>query len=325
MDHGHHDGNTLNQLSLSKRFQLKALELAQQGTLGSLRTRKPSLQSAYALMVSLLDSPHIPFLVYGENGAGKRKHIDEYLVLHNFFCRLEFDESGVLRVLRGDFLGKGFARQLFTPHSKSSDLVYIDRLDLLDLELQDELIQALEMRKKLSQAGARIPRLIVGTDQALSLRVVRGDFRRELFQALTSVAVFLPSLCERSDDLPHIVQSLIGEITGREQSPPAWLLDAVGAYDWPGNITELRQMLQRTASFKADVDSWKIEDLPVTLRRGVQEFEPAKLKDLSRESKERDQIKSLLLKSGGNRDLASRELGMSRAQFLSKLVSLGLR
>src|SRR4051812_47889427 len=82
------------ELSVAKRFQMKAVELAKQGVFGSLRTRKGSLQNAYALVMSLLDNTSVPFLIYGEPGSGKRRHADELLTVHNFYRRLDGKEFG---------------------------------------------------------------------------------------------------------------------------------------------------------------------------------------------------------------------------------------
>ncbi len=106
--------------ALVERFQKRMVDLAKEGVFGGLRTRHRGLQTSYAHLLSLLDSPEVPLLFYGEEGSGKRRHVDELLQLHNFCRKLDNLPAGKLKVIRGDFANEGFT-QLFQDPTNRPD------------------------------------------------------------------------------------------------------------------------------------------------------------------------------------------------------------
>ncbi len=102
---------------LVERFQQRCVELARQGTLGSLRTRKASLQNSWAHLLSLLDQPNVPILIYGEKGSGKRKLVDEFVTLQNFCRRIGGHKESRLKVFSPSFLNEGFSQLFLDPHT----------------------------------------------------------------------------------------------------------------------------------------------------------------------------------------------------------------
>ncbi len=314
--------------SVARKFQLRAMELAKQGILGSLKTRKASLQNAYSLLVSLVDNTSVPFMIYGEKGAGKRRLVDEYLTVQNFYRRLSGKEMGHLKVLRGDSLNVGFSARLLPPAGHAGDLIYIENLDLLNSECQEELLSHLKERKKLHLSGVGLPRIIVGTEKALSIMVIRNEFSRELFQLLTAFAIFLPSLNERSEDFPHLIQSLGEEITGSFMTPPSWLVDLLSRQIWSENMDELKGLLKSGFARNSNLATWSHAELPEALqpvKKPRVRFDARLPDDIGVEVGERERFKQVLLAAGGNRDQAALRLGLNRVQFLQKLMSFGLR
>jgi DNA-binding NtrC family response regulator len=192
--------------SLAERFKKKTLELAREGYFGSLRTHHSQLQNSYANLIHLLDQSHIPILIFGETGAGKRRLVDEYFVLHNFYRRLDNLKQGQLRVYKSDFLSSGWTEFLTPKHNTSADLIYLENIEDLHKDRQRELLQFLKDRKKKAQTLQEVPRIVLGTEKALSLLVMQDKFIRELFYEITTFSIFLPSLQERSEDILCLIQ-----------------------------------------------------------------------------------------------------------------------
>jgi DNA-binding NtrC family response regulator len=314
--------------TLARRFQLRAIEMAKEGVLGSLRTRKASLQNSYALLLSLLDNTMVPILIFGEPGAGKRRHVDEFMVVHNFYRKLEGQSFGRLRVFRGDFVSEGFTAQFVAPFTNAADIIYLEACDRLNEKCQQELLEHLQLRRKFAETGLPQPRIVVGTDRALSILVLRKEFNRELFQALTAFALFLPSLNERSEDMLSLIQAFTEEMTGRVQVPPTWLVDTLSRPLWPGNLDDLKRLLRASFVKNPRLETWTVQDLPVEFRPNPprsQNFAQGRFEDVTTESRDRTRFKQALMSSGGDRDKAAREVGLSKEQFLKKIFALGLR
>ena len=316
----------LDQVSVSERFVLRVVELAKQGTLGSLRTRKASLQRSYGLLASLISKPWVPILFYGEPGSGKRRLVDEFLTVSNFYSRLEGREFGKLRVLNGAFCRPGFTEQLSSGQVRADDLCYIEAVDLLDASCQQELMTLLKAR---DQHGARtpLPRIIVGTERALSLMVLQNQFSRELFQCLTSFALFLPSLNERPEDMLHLLETIAEKLTKKSQRPPTWLVDLLASQLWGDNLDELEKLLASGLRRNPELARWTYADLPEYLKpSGLKgRFSPASPNDVSRQQGERLNLKRVLIAAGGDRELAAQDMGIAKSDLLKKMFALGLR
>jgi transcriptional regulator of acetoin/glycerol metabolism len=306
--------------SLARRFQQRLVEVARQGIFGKIRTRNAGLQSAYAHLISLLDSPEVPVLVYGGRGAGKRRHVDELFVMHNFHRRLSGQPEGKLKVYRGDFVTEGFSSLLSAPGAQAGDLLYLEGIDLLNAACQRELLEFLRRRKGFADKGLSLPRLVFGTERALSMLVILKEFDRELFTAITGFAVFLPNLQERAEDIPHLVQAFVEEFSGRVQTPPSWLVDFIGKQDWKANLEELASFLRQGLSRNSELAAWTPQDLPAV-------YQPRAAAPFVRwgESADADKLRSVLLAAKGDRRQGARTMGVPYADFLQMMLACGLR
>jgi transcriptional regulator of acetoin/glycerol metabolism len=310
---------------LAERFQRRAVDLARQGTLGkSLKTYVPALREAYVHWVGLLDSPEAPLLLYGEKGAGKRRHVEEYFYLHNLYENLKSQKTGQLRVFRGDFVSGGFTQLLATPQAQSEDMIYIEAVDKLDALAQAELLEHLKLRRQWAAQGIPMPRLIAGTERALSLMVVQGEFTRELFQALTSFAVFMPCLQERGQDLPHVVSEFLREISGQKLATPVWLVDLLSGRPFNENLDELKRLLRSLLARKPDPAAWTRDDILGPSRVAVS-FKSVLPPDASGEVLERSRIRKALARHDGDVARSAVELGLGRTELLQKMLVHGVR
>jgi DNA-binding NtrC family response regulator len=319
--------SSVSQTSLADRFKQKTLELAREGFLGSLRTKRPSLQASFANLLHLIDQSHVPILLFGESGTGKRRLVDEYFILHNFYRRLDNLKQGQLRVYKSEFLQKGWVDFFSPKHNGHADLIYIENVDRLSLERQNELLKFLKFRKQKAKTLMDIPRIVLGTEKSLSLMVMQGTFLRDLFNEITSFAVFLPTLQERSEDILDIIQSFSFEISGRTHQPPTWFVDFVSHHMWDRNLDELKMLMRNMFLKRRDMRSWDFSDLPILYTQDPSEssFSEHGAPDVSSELNERSLIQKNLAKFDGDREKTARHMGFTRSEFLQKLLSYQIR
>ncbi len=316
--------------SLAKRFQTRAIEMAREGVLGSLKTRKSLLIQVYTLLASQLDNSAAPILVFGEKGSGKRRLVDEFLYLSNFYHRLSGGEMGSLRVYFPDFLKKGFTQNFLSPQIKSHDFLIIEDIERLSLELQEELVAYLTMRAELSNAGVACPRILLLTTRALSIRVIAGEFRRDLFALISGAACFIPSLNERPEDQIHLVYEIITELKGKASKfdVPAWFIDnIVGTELWGGNIDELKAVIKFMFIKEADPSKWKPQHLPLRfqIKNNQSSFKIHQTTDITEDFEERKHTLSEIMKAGGNRKTAAQNLGITEGELLRRMIRHALR
>jgi transcriptional regulator of acetoin/glycerol metabolism len=302
-------------MEMAARFQSKLIEEARLGRLGKIRTRHAGLQSAYAHLMVLLDNPEIPILFYGEAGSGKRRHVEEYANLHQYHRELQRLARGQLKVFRGDFVQEGFTQQLSSQNS--SDVIYVERVDLLSLGLQQELLDYLKIRKVQADQGQNLCRLLLGSERPLSLLMRAKKFHSGLFEAISGFSVFLPPVSDRHEDLPHLLMAFAEELTGKTQTPPAWLVNWMGANAMEQNFDEVKKIIRAGFARNAQYSQWTEDFLPKVSKMAKSRFVPGLTSA--------DQLRSALVRARGNRRAAAMLMGMPYADFLTDLVQSGIR
>ncbi|GAB5543546.1 MAG: sigma 54-interacting transcriptional regulator [Sandaracinaceae bacterium] len=252
-------------------------------------------------------------------------------------------ESELFGHEKGAFTGASATRQGAFELADGGTL-FLDEIGELPLDLQPKLLRALETRafRRVggNQSTAVDIRVIAASKRNLKMEVERGKFREDLYFRLAVVPVELPPLRERLDDIPLLVGTLLariaeGDATGStptDISPET--LDALRAHDWPGNIRELRNVLERAAylSRAAGHDEVSLGFVPlagaaqpnVTKEiRLAPDFEPGKsYRDTKSEWEalfEKQYVGWLLDQSDGNISAAARAADMDR-KYLHKLA-----
>ncbi|NCN27039.1 hypothetical protein GW915_05635 [bacterium] len=316
--------NTQGNKSLAERFKAKAVELAREGYFGSLKTRKQQLQNCYANLVNLIDQPEVPVLIYGETGSGKRRIIEEYLVLSNFYRRLDGSSKSTLRVLNAKFLRNGWTDLLSIASNKEGDFIYLENVDELTWDQQKELSAFLTHNYLSPELGC--PRLFFGTEKALSMLIIQKQFSRSLFKQITQFAIFLPSLNERQEDIPHLIQTLAYEDSGYKQNPPVWFVNFASSQLWGRNIDELKLLLKNMLLKQKNMKYWKKSDIPRLYTTTTNSsFTPASPVDITKVQEYRVNLKKALVISHGDKRKAAGQLGMSKAEILRKMLEYRVR
>ncbi len=185
-------------------------------------------------------------------------------------------ESELFGHEKGSFTGAVMTRQGLFEQADGGTL-FLDELGELPLDLQPKLLRALEQREVRrvgSTKAAKVDvRIIAATNRNLEDEVKAGRFRQDLFYRLSVVRLNLPSLRERTDDIPLLVQHFLHN--GSYNKLPTGLpkvrsiardaMTALQTYPWPGNVRELVNVVERAVSF-CDSETLQLSDLPDYVR-----------------------------------------------------------
>jgi DNA-binding NtrC family response regulator len=230
---------------------------------------------------------------------------------------------------KGAFTGTVSAREGYLEKAGDGTL-FLDEIGELSLNTQVKLLRVLQQREFSRLGSSRtIPlraRVIFATHRDLSSMVAKGAFRQDLFYRINVMNIHMPSLRERTEDVPMLAQTFLARYSEMYRKPiervdPDALL-LLRNYSWPGNVRELENVIQR-AIIMAEDESIRISDLP----NAIQDLDVAEEEnDLPAGSFERllrdykiKLVKDALLQCNGNKTLAAQSLSISRA-YLHRLL-----
>jgi len=241
--------------------------------------------------------------------------------------------------VRGAFTGAVASREGAFEASNGGTL-FLDEIGELPLDLQPKLLRVLE-RRTVKPVGAEghIPvdlRVIAATHQDLRAQVNAGRFRGDLYYRLAVVEIHLPSLRERPEDVPLLIEHLLDDMPGAAADKarllaPSWVA-GLARHAWPGNVRELRNVLERALALGAAAAT------PVPAAAAVSEptsAAPAPAVDLTQPFRpardawsaifEKAYLTALLDAHGGNIRAAARAAMIDRVYLYRLLDKHGLR
>jgi len=240
-------------------------------------------------------------------------------------------ESELFGHERGAFTGAHAAKPGLVEAAKGGTL-FLDEVGDIPLSLQVKLLRLLETRT-FRRVGSIEPqeasfRLLCATHRDLGELVARGEFRQDLYYRICTFPIPLPPLRERREDIPLLVETLLGRIPGAQHlqlSEAA--MDCLRAYPFPGNVRELRNILERGAVL-TDGPVIHPEHLPDACRKaaGASAGEaPAGGQDggiQTLEQAERAYLRRVVAGFRGGRKALARALGVSERTLFRKLQGL---
>jgi transcriptional regulator with PAS, ATPase and Fis domain len=214
--------------------------------------------------------------------------------------------------------------------------LFLDELGEMPLAIQAKLLRVIETREVLP-VGARKTRpidvrFIAATNRDLDLEAERGTFRRDLFYRLNGICIHIPPLRERRSEIESLAREFVeraAEAYGRPAVPrlSAEAVAALLAYDWPGNLRELRNMMERAVLLcdSAEID---VSHLPEEKLKGLVSSSGSRppasslaVRSLNAEERiERARMIAALDRNGWNQSRAAEELGMPRRTFITRLA-----
>jgi transcriptional regulator with GAF, ATPase, and Fis domain len=209
--------------------------------------------------------------------------------------------------------------------------IFLDEIGELSLELQAKLLRVLQERE-VQRIGSRKlrkidVRIVAATNRDLKAEMRRGRFREDLFYRVAGIELRVPSLRERSEDIPVLASFFLERASRKYQKPVTGFtseaLSALSRYNWPGNIRELEHVVERGVLLCSGtvIRPEYLSELAVSARR---DNGPASLRVTMRAEKLRH-VEAALAQTGGNRAAAARLLGMSPSNLSRLIKSLGLK
>jgi DNA-binding NtrC family response regulator len=276
-------------------------------------------------------------LLQGESGSGKSEVAN---VLHGLGARVggpfvrvncaaipdNLIEAELFGHAKGAFTGADRAREGVFQAADGGTL-FLDEIGELPLSLQPKLLRALEQGEFNRIGEPHNPirvdvRLVAATNRDLEDMVRRGRFRQDLYYRLNVVALTVPALRDRREDLDALVDHFLALAGATPESLSEEARDALHAYDWPGNVRELRNALEH-ALIMAEDKPVATTDLPDALQA-----RPARAPDRrGGGTLEEIEIRSILeamAKSGYNQTRAAALLGVTRRVMGYRIKKYGL-
>jgi len=288
-------------------------------------------------MVSRLKDTRTPVLITGESGTGKE------LVARAIHFRGPLSQMPFLAVDCGSLVPTLMESELFG-HEKGAftgalktkpglfqaangGTIFLDEIGELPLEMQAKLLRVLQ-EKEVRPVGSneKTPvdvRVIAATNRDLEAAYRAGNFRKDLYFRLNVVTVHLPNLRERRSDIPQLVHAFLDRYAPGEnvQVTPAAMKSFL-QYDWPGNVRELENCIARAIAL-GDHRLIDVLDLPAAITgapgAAVEGGETAAVSTTALADLERLTILRVFEQAGGDKALAGRMLGISRATLYRKL------
>jgi DNA-binding NtrC family response regulator len=205
--------------------------------------------------------------------------------------------------------------------------IFLDEIGDLAPELQPKLLKVLETKTFRRLGGTREitvdVRLIAATNRDLHDLVEQGRFREDLYYRLSVMPLRLPAVRDRAREdrlalITRILTDLRRELPGGPEGLSTEAVERLLQYSWPGNVREMRNVLERALILGRGAATLNVEHLPGEFRArpgpGDRRHTPLSLEDL-----ERQHIDRTLKHHGGNRTRAAVELGISRATLINKI------
>ena len=284
-------------------------------------------------------------LIYGESGTGKE------LVAHaihaqslrkdGLFVELncaaipeELIESELFGHRKGSFSGAPFDKEGKFQRAHGGTL-FLDEVGDMSLTTQSKVLRTLD-EGRFTPVGGEVAvvvdvRVVAATNKDLEEEIARGNFREDLFYRLNVIPFFVPSLRERREDIPLLVRHFLKEFSSAYSRRPREIaddaIDVLLRYSWPGNIRELRNVIERIVIMNPAVARFERKHLPpLVYRENVRRNAGADFTTLhdARAAYERDFILKKLDENHGNVTRAAEILGLERSHLYRKMKSLGI-
>ena len=299
------------------------------------------MQAVFDLIKRVADSP-TNILITGESGTGKelvakaihynsdRKEAP-FVPVNCAAIPEQLLESELFGHMRGSFTDARMdKRGLFEEAQKGT--LFLDEISELPIMLQAKLLRAIQ-EKEIRRVGATKPisvdvRIIAATNLNLAEEAKAKRFREDLYYRLNVIELKLPPLRDRREDILLLVEGFLkkcGEVRGKEvkgvsESALAMLMD----YTWPGNVRELENVIERAVTLSRG-EKVTPDDLPPAVQgaRGDRRvLDEAAEKTLPLHEIEKEYIKKILEKTGGNKYQAAQALGIDRKTLYRKLAEI---
>lgn len=313
-------------------------------------TSRPA-QNMYE-QINLVGPTNFNVIIYGETGTGKesvaqrlmlaRGDNSPYVPVDCGCLSRELAASELFGHEKGSFTGAAQIKKgAFELAHKGT--LFLDEIGNLDYEVQTYLLRAIQERKIRKVGGEKDisvdVRIVVASNENLSEKVKKGEFREDLYHRLNEFEIVIPPLRDRQEDLKLFIDHFIKEVNadlnknilGIDEETHQVLTD----YNWPGNIRELKNTIRRASLFTASNQFITKKNLPPEFQfntstlQAIEPHQPAGTESHSThylkglmEKAEIEQIMNVLKKVNYNKTKAANLLNMDRKTLYNKLKRL---
>ncbi len=278
-------------------------------------------------------------LIQGETGTGKEviaraiheaspRRNQRFVALNCAAIPSELLESELFGHERGAFTG-AWAQTKGRFQMADGGTLFLDEIGDMPLELQPKLLRALQEREFERLGSAQTVRVnvrvVAATNQDLGQLVSKKLFRADLFYRLNVIPICLPPLRERVQDIPALTEFFVAKFSACLNKPidliPDEVMAVLQAHDWPGNIRELQNFIERAVLFSPG----SVLRLPLDFKQTVKHNSESAARTLA--DADREHILETLKQTGwmiGGQDGAANRLGLPRTTLISRMRKLGI-
>lgn len=291
-------------------------------------------------MLATIAPSEATVMVTGESGTGKEliaraihanspRRKGPYIAVNCAALTETLLESELFGHEKGAFTGAERRREgRFLAADKGT--IFLDEIGEMPLSMQVKLLRAIQEREIQRVGGDQTlkidVRIVAATNRNLLAEVDAGRFRQDLYYRLNVVALALPPLREREEDIPLLAAHFLKKFAEKNGkhikgfTPEA--MDRMLKHAWPGNVRELENAVERAVVLTLGEYIGERE-LPPALSGGADEPRPGSFANLTLEELERVAILDALAAADGNKSEAARRLGITRKTMHAKLAKYG--
>jgi two-component system nitrogen regulation response regulator NtrX len=328
----------------AKRLRSENLEFRKQFQARSVIVGDSIPMKALRQQISLMAPTNGRVLIYGESGTGKElvaraihaQSLRKDAMFVEVNCAAipeDLIESELFGHRAGSFPGATADKEGKFQKADEGTL-FLDEVGDMSLKTQSKVLRTLDEGRFIpvgeEEAITADARVIAATNKDLEDEISKGNFREDLFYRLNVIPFYVPPLRERKEDIPFLAKHFLREFSHTYNRRPKELsedaIDALVRYTWPGNIRELRNLVERVVIMNPAVPKLERKHLPTLIyreggRRNMGEF--SSLHE-ARASYEREYILKKLDENTGNVARTAEVLGLERSHLYRKMKTLGI-
>lgn len=310
----------------------------------SITGTSPAVQKLYGEVMNAAPSD-ASILITGENGTGKEMVAR---TIHQFSSRPDqpfiiincaaIPEKNIDSELFGHEKGafeKATSKNKGKFELASGGTLFLDEIGDMNINTQAKILRALESKTFQRIGGGRTlhmdVRIIASSNKNLEQEIEKGNFRKDLYFRLNVIPIHVPPLRDRKEDIPILVDTFLGKFSKqtseRKKTISEKTLELLIAYEWQGNVRELKNLLERL-SIMVESDHIETEDIPLPYNPECKPVEIVEKNlllsedDLTKAKKqfEIEFIKQALSREGGDLKVTAKKLGTS-VKYIKKSIS----
>ena len=282
-----------------------------------------------------------PVLIQGETGSGKEvvarllhdlsgRAIGPFLAINCGSMNRELLESELFGHEKGAFTGATGTKVGLVAAAEGGTL-FLDELGEMPGSMQVSLLRFLDRGEYRPVGSTRSlqadVRIVGATNQDIQELVAQGRFREDLLYRINTVTLRVPSLRERKEDIPLLAEHFLSSIRAAgspTRSLSSEAMESLVSYHWPGNIRELRNVVERLIMMSSGKGPISREELKAVLPKPSGSVQSGDLSNCSLDEIERLHIQRVLEASDGNKTQAANTLDIDYKTLLAKLKKYGL-